>query len=130
MDIKLKNSEGFERVFTPGFSWGVFLFGIIYEIIHAIIRKTASLFGLLFIFYLIVLMKRFPFQMFFYVNLGGAFMSAWLNAREFRKEGYKPVSKEGEIIFKKYDIPFWKNPWNLIGLALLLLPLFIPGMKK
>ena len=125
MDIKLKNSEGFERVFTPGFSWGIFFFGWIY----AIIRKYVSLFGVLFVAGFIVLAKRFPLQMMFWVNLGGAFISAWLNAHELKKDGYKPVSKEGEAIFKKYDVPFWKNPWNLVGLAILLLPLFVPSMK-
>lgn len=69
MDIKLKNSEGFERVFTPGFSWGVFLFGFIY----AIIRKYVYLLGLLLVAFFVVLGKGFPIQMMFWVNLGGHF---------------------------------------------------------
>lgn len=126
MDIKLKNSEGFERVFTPGFSWGIFLFGFIY----AIIRKYVYLFVLLLIASLIVLGKRFPLQMMFWVNLGGAFLSAWLNAYELKKEGYKPVSQEGEKIFSKYNIPFYKHILNLVGVVILCLPLFIPAQPN
>lgn len=57
----------------------------------------------------------------------GAFLSAWLNAYELKKEGYRPVSPEGEKIFSKYNTPFYKHILNLVGVVILALPLVIPA---